>query len=151
MKKRLLLLCSFLLIVFLSFVALESRGPIDRDQHTYATVMRLSDIGLALELFRKEAGRYPTTNEGLDLLVSKNEKTQYLRLLPSDSWGRFFVYSETPGAVHPFVLYSTGRNGVNEDGNGDDIEYWKREEKLPAPTFLRRLIDWFRDKGAGSH
>jgi hypothetical protein len=40
----------------------------------------------------------------------------------TDAWGRPFLF-RAPGLVHPkgFDLYSTGPNGVDEGGDGDDI------------------------------
>lgn len=43
-----------------------------------------------------------------------------------DGWGRPFRYAY-PGEHNPafFDLYSVGPNGVDENGNGDDIGNWK--------------------------
>lgn len=43
--------------------------------------------------------------------------------VPEDGWGHDFVYERTPGAVHPYELYSYGSEG--EDGPEEDrISAW---------------------------
>ena len=76
----------------------------------------------AIELHKLEHGRYPTTEEGLPLLVAKG----LLKEVPIDRWGRPLNYrspSKRPGAA--FELWSFGADGT-EGGTGDnrDIGTW---------------------------
>lgn len=42
----------------------------------------------------------------------------FLRGIPSDPWGREYVYRAN---IHDFELYSVGLNGIDERGRGDDV------------------------------
>jgi general secretion pathway protein G len=78
----------------------------------------------ALEQYHKAYGRYPTTEEGLDPLVS----AQYLQPDPRDRWGRKYNYrfpSTRKGVA--FEVWTFGADGVagGSDEN-KDIGNWDR-------------------------
>ena len=91
-----------------------------------------SNIGLALKLYKLDNGRYPTTSQGLNALLSKpssspapkNWNGPYLETEPLDPWKVDYAY-KSPGAHNStsYDLYSIGPDGT--DGNGDDITNWK--------------------------
>lgn len=66
-----------------------------------------------LEKYKKDMGRYPTTNEGLNSLLTnpglKEWKGPYLRknLIPKDPWLTPYQY-QSPGVHGPYDLYSYG-------------------------------------------
>ncbi|HSC09286.1 MAG TPA: type II secretion system major pseudopilin GspG, partial [Steroidobacteraceae bacterium] len=76
----------------------------------------------ALHQYRLDMGRYPTTEQGLDVLLKKpaNESKwsgPYLtKAVPMDPWGRPYAY-RSPGERGDFDLYSYGRDG-RPGGNG---------------------------------
>src|SRR5271169_1053121 len=77
----------------------------------------------ALDQFRLDVGRYPTTQEGLNALVTNPgvEKWEgpYLKKgLPNDPWGRPYHYA-SPGSHGEFDIVSYGRDG-NPGGDGED-------------------------------
>ena len=78
----------------------------------------------ALDEFRLDNGRYPTTEEGLEALRKKPEGLPnwagpYLpKPIPKDPWGRPYVY-KSPGEHGEYDLYSLGRDG-QEGGEGED-------------------------------
>lgn len=85
-------------------------------------------ISLALDLFERDTGRYPTTDEGLAALVTNpgidGWKGPYLKNgLKPDPWGRAYVYalssatSETE--VAQYQLSSMGKDG--QQGTEDDV------------------------------
>jgi general secretion pathway protein G len=79
----------------------------------------------ALEAFRIDHGRYPTTDEGLAALL---ERPKYLwgGRVPVDPWGRPFLY-RSPGDRNPerFDLGSLGADGApGGDGIAADIGNW---------------------------
>ena len=81
----------------------------------------------ALELFRLDRTRYPTTEEGLEALVdppqSETAATRaegYVRRLPNDPWNRPYTYV-SPGERGTFDLYSLGADG-QEGGEGRDAD-----------------------------
>ena len=83
----------------------------------------------ALDTYRLEVGRYPTTEEGLDALLSKPANAArwngpYLqKAVPPDPWGRAYIY-RSPGASADFEIMSYGKDG-QPGGSGDaaDVSY----------------------------
>jgi general secretion pathway protein G len=90
----------------------------------------IRNIESALALFKTDTGRFPTTSEGLEALVTNPgikgyNSDRYLDKVPLDSWGNKYVYI-SPG-VHnkDYDLESYGKDG--EDGGTEDnadIESW---------------------------
>jgi len=84
----------------------------------------LSTIKTQLSVFEIDNGCYPTTSEGLKILVENpgnmpNWTHAYLDKIPMDQWGHLYIYRcpGTNGA--PFDIYSMGPDGI--DGTADDI------------------------------
>jgi general secretion pathway protein G len=80
----------------------------------------------ALDQFRLDVGRYPTSEEGLQALVAKpngegNWAGPYLKKgVPADPWGRPYVYQQ-PGTHGDFELQSYGKDG-RPGGTGEDAD-----------------------------
>lgn len=80
--------------------------------------------------FRIHMGRYPTTEEGLQALLTRpseeaeNWQGPYIRRLPNDPWGNPYQY-RFPGERNPdgFDLWSWGPDGRDSDAN---IGNWVR-------------------------
>ena len=88
------------------------------------------NIGLALDLFEVDNGRYPTSEEGLAALRTqpvgvKNWHGPYLKQEPIDPWGKPYRYLY-PGRNNPqdYDLFSPGPDGA--EGTSDDIGNWER-------------------------
>jgi general secretion pathway protein G len=85
----------------------------------------------ALKLYRLDNFRYPTTDEGLDALVTPPTDPNarwpeggYLDRLPRDPWDRPYVYLQ-PGNQGEYDVYSLGRDGQQGgDGLDGDIGNW---------------------------
>jgi general secretion pathway protein G len=81
-------------------------------------------LGQALDQFRLDIGRYPTTQEGLAALVTNPgietwEGSYLKKSLPNDPWGKPFMY-QVPGTHGTeYDLWSYGRDGV-AGGRGED-------------------------------
>ena len=83
-----------------------------------------------METFHLTTGRYPTSQEGLQVLIEnpptapiKNWRGPYLKKnkIPLDEWGNAFVY-EIPGQHKmEFDIYSLGADG-QPGGTGDDSD-----------------------------
>jgi len=93
----------------------------------------IRNIESALALFKTDTGRFPTTSEGLEAMVSDPgikgySADGYLNKVPLDPWGNKYVYI-SPG-VHnrDYDLESYGRDG-EDGGTADDadIESWNLE------------------------
>ncbi len=88
-------------------------------------------FGSALDQFRLDTGRYPTSAEGLEALKTKPgglEKWDgpYLKKdIPKDPWGHQFVYT-SPGANNDYDIISLGADGAQGgEGENQDIVSWK--------------------------
>jgi len=81
-------------------------------------------LGLALDMFEQDVGRYPTDEEGLDSLESDpgvaNWNGPYLKKgLKPDPWGSDYVYAIDESDSSGYSLRSAGPDG--QEGTEDDI------------------------------
>ncbi len=99
---------------------------------TNATYAQIELFGTALDSYRLDVGKYPTSAEGLDALISQGSgggewNGPYLRKneIPLDSWGNPYMY-ESPGKNGDYDLYSYGADKT-EGGEGEnrDVMSWK--------------------------
>lgn len=80
----------------------------------------------ALEQYQLDLRRYPSTEQGLEALVTKpaseaNWRGPYLKkAIPHDPWGRRYVY-RVPGEKDDFDLLSYGKDG-QPGGSGEDAD-----------------------------
>jgi len=89
-------------------------------------------FGTALDAYRLDVGRYPTTEEGLDALIRKPASADrwdgpYLRkeLIPTDPWKKPYMY-KSPGDHGAYDILSYGADGVpGGEGNNRDIGSWE--------------------------
>ena len=88
----------------------------------------LQSIGTSLMQYEAMNGFYPTTEQGLQALVSQPEGEprparwrQFYDRVPKDPWGTVYIY-RCPGIKHPdkYDLYSAGPNRIDDNGTGDD-------------------------------
>jgi general secretion pathway protein G len=103
----------------------------NRSQQARETAARadISSISTTISAFEIDNGRYPTSEEGLQALLSApagltNWRGPYLeRGMPKDPWGNAYIY-RYPGQRNPdgYDLYSLGPDG--REGN-DDIGNWE--------------------------
>lgn len=88
-----------------------------------AAKIEIEQISQALDLFKLELGRYPSTQEGLQALISappgtSNWNGPYWKKssVPKDPWGNEYKYS-APGQSGPYDITSLGADG-KEGGDG---------------------------------
>jgi general secretion pathway protein G len=80
----------------------------------------------ALDQYRLDTRRYPSSEEGLQALVNRpaselNWNGPYLKkTVPNDPWGKPYVY-RTPGQKSDYELFSYGRDG-KQGGVGEDAD-----------------------------
>nr|WP_201443343.1 type II secretion system major pseudopilin GspG [Marinobacter nitratireducens] len=121
--------------LLVAIVAPNIMGRSDQAKVTVAET-QLSNIANALDLYRLDNSHYPSTQQGLEALVSKPSGSPeprnwnpdgYLKSVPEDPWGAQYQYV-SPGVEGPYDLYSYGSDGV-EGGDGDaaDISVWNTE------------------------
>lgn len=97
---------------------------------TQVAKVQIQNLAAALELFRLDTGRLPTTDEGLVALVTRPKSLEiwngpYVRgsKLPVDPWGRMFVY-RTPGQSSEFDLLTMGAdNQPGGTGENSDVSF----------------------------
>lgn len=108
------------------FVAPRYFAQVGKSQVKMARA-QLDALDKALDQFRIDVGRYPSTEEGLQALVSRpnneaNWAGPYLKkAVPLDPWGHPYLYElpSTHGA--DFDLTSYGRDG-RPGGSGEDAD-----------------------------
>jgi general secretion pathway protein G len=78
----------------------------------------------ALDNFRLDVGRYPTSEEGLQALLTQSSSSSkwngpYLKKsVPKDPWGNAYLY-KSPGSKGEFEITSYGKDGQS-GGAGDN-------------------------------
>jgi len=103
-----------------------------RSQQSRITAARteIAHMGLSLDMFEIDVGRYPTTEEGLSALVEPPASVTgwngpYITGsgVPDDPWGALYIY-KCPGQhnVDSYDICAKGPDG--QDGGGDDIDNW---------------------------
>lgn len=88
-------------------------------------------LGVALDSYRLDNGRYPTTEQGLAALRERpgreptpvNWRGPYLRKeVPLDPWGRPYIYeAESSPTAGGYVLQTLGQDG-KPGGDGEDMD-----------------------------
>lgn len=98
-----------------------------------AKVARAQIEGLvkALDIYRLEVGRYPSTEQGLTALTNAPSDEPrwagpYLQKgVPQDPWGRAYVY-RSPGENGDFDLLTLGKDGQpGGDGENAEVTSWQ--------------------------
>jgi general secretion pathway protein G len=86
---------------------------------------QIDSLGKALDQYRLDVGDYPSTEEGLDALVTKPQNEPrwsgpYLKkAVPLDPWDRPYVY-RSPGEHGDYDLYTLGKSG-QPGGTGENV------------------------------
>ena len=97
-----------------------------------AAKIEIGQISQTLDLYKLEIGRYPTTQEGLQALISApagvtNWNGPYWKksTVPKDPWGNEYKYA-SPAQNAPYEISSLGADG-KEGGEGPnkDILSWQ--------------------------
>ena len=88
-------------------------------------------FGTALDAFRLDTGRYPTTEEGLKALrempsgVNGWQGPYLPKEIPNDPWSRQYIY-RCPGDHGEYDIISYGADGVEGgEGENQDVVSWK--------------------------
>lgn len=95
-------------------------------------ILQIEELSSALDVYRLEVGRYPSSDEGLTALVENPGGVDqwngpYLRksTIRKDPWGNEYSYV-APGEHGDFDLYSLGAdNSDGGEGENRDILGWE--------------------------
>ena len=99
---------------------MEQRGV----AREYQAKAEIRNISQSVEMYNADNGNYPTTEQGLQILMNNEHGQKYLEKMPNDPWGRPYHY-RYPGVNNPssYDLWSDGKDGI--EGTPDDIANWK--------------------------
>jgi len=126
-----LLVVIVIIALLSSLVAPKFFGKLDNAKvKTAYTQMQM--LSQALDSFRLDVGRYPTTEEGLKTLWVKDSNVKnwdgpYLpKPVKEDPWGNSYHYKKPGKNGNEYDLYSFGSDG-KEGGSDDakDISVWE--------------------------
>ncbi len=118
--------------ILMSYVGPKVFGRVSqaRTQKVFAD---FRTIETALKIYRLDNYSYPSTEQGLQSLVSRpsggggrNWKAGgYLDRLPKDPWGRNYSYRK-PGQKGPFDIQTLGADGAaGGEGEDSDLGNWQ--------------------------
>ena len=119
-----------ILAILAAFVAPKVTGRVGDAQITKAK-QDIRAMETSLNLYKLDNFAYPTTDQGLEALVTKPSGSpepknwkKYMDRLPKDPWGEPYRYA-FPGAKGEFDLYSLGADGQpGGEGENGDIGNW---------------------------
>ncbi len=96
-----------------------------------AAKVQIEMFGTALDAFRLDVGRYPTTEEGLKALrekpsgIDKWEGPYLPKEIPEDPWGNAYAY-RSPSEHGDFEIVSYGLDKAEGgEGENQDVVSWK--------------------------
>lgn len=113
----------FILGLLVTLVAPKIIGRTDEARRTKA-LADIKGIEEALQLFKLDNGFYPTTDQGIQALVTRPSNAKnynaegYLDKLPVDPWGNSYAYF---GDGQNYIIKSYGADG-QEGGEGKNAD-----------------------------
>ncbi|MEM1090621.1 MAG: type II secretion system major pseudopilin GspG [Pseudomonadota bacterium] len=123
------------IIGILSSVVVLNLGGVTDDARRQAALTDIRTLEQALEIYKLNNTFYPSTQQGLQALVSapggypepRNYKQGgYLKRLPKDPWGNDYGYAN-PGSRSAIDIYSLGADGQpGGEGLAADIGNWQQ-------------------------
>jgi len=111
--------------LLVGYVAPRYFGQIGKSEVTTAKA-QIDALDKALDQYRLDTGRYPTTELGLNALIQRPQDEPkwngpYLKkAVPLDPWGRAYVY-RAPGEKGDFDILSLGKDG-QPGGSGENAD-----------------------------
>lgn len=130
-----------IIAILLALIVPRYFGKITKAQRTAASA-DIKTLSMAIDAFRFDMGKYPTTEEGLEALTKQPSGTEkkwagpYLKTDAvdfdlNDPWDNPYVYI-CPGKHNrdSYDLVSFGADGIEGgEGENEDIVNWRVEEK----------------------
>lgn len=102
-------------------VAVRTRGYLISSKQNAARA-EIANIVKAIETFYADQGRYPTTDEGLEILAQGTDSWPdgFLNRVPRDPWKNRYEYV-SPGSSSPYEVICLGADH-REGGAGEDLD-----------------------------
>ncbi len=103
-------------------VAVRTRGYLISSKQNAAKA-EIANIVKAIETFYADQGRYPTTDEGLEVLAEGTDTWPdgFLNKVPRDPWKNSYEYV-SPGTTEPYEVLCLGADG-REGGEGENRDF----------------------------
>ncbi|MGI9470655.1 MAG: type II secretion system major pseudopilin GspG [Rubripirellula sp.] len=103
-------------------VAVRTRGYLVSSKQNAAKT-EIANIVKAVETFYADQGRYPTTDEGIEILARGTDSWPdgFLNKVPLDPWKNAYEYI-SPGSTQPYEVISLGADG-REGGDGENKDF----------------------------
>jgi general secretion pathway protein G len=112
-----------IIAILTALVAPRFLGKVDQSRQVDAQA-QIGLLGQALDIYRLEKGKYPSSEDGLEAIQPYLKKE-----IPKDPWGNDYKY-KFPGDHGEYDLISYGAdNAEGGEGNDLDIVSWKNIEK----------------------
>jgi len=118
-----------IIVLLASLVAPKLFPEPDKGRQPAAKV-RLELFDQALDQFRLDVGRYPTAQEGLNVLIANSgiekwDEPYPKKRLPKDPWDKPYIY-QSSGTHNEYDLFYYGMGGVpGGEGEDKDIVSWE--------------------------
>lgn len=123
-----LMLVVIIIGALIAMVMPRLTGRTEQARATAAQADISANIATALKLYELDNGSFPSSDEGLNALLTKPASASgwrgpYIEKKPVDPWGREYKY-KCPGEHRPadYDLYSLGKDGVEST---DDVKNWE--------------------------
>ncbi len=137
--RSILIILALLLLLLLSGIRIYP-SPFQCDRiklKQNAAKTQIVNFKTALEMYHKDNGAYPTTEQGPQALVEKPSippepknynPDGYLAGIPLDPWGNEYIY-HSPDVYGMYSIISYGADGVSGgEGEDRDVECWRLSE-----------------------
>jgi len=125
------------IIAILSIVAIPRLMDLPQKARIQAAKMQIKNFETALVLYSNDNSIYPSTEQGLQALVSRPDsepqpmnynESGYLntKTLPKDPWGRDYIYACPGTHGNDYEIMSYGADGQEGgEGKNADITSWE--------------------------
>jgi len=124
-----LLVVMVILGMLAALVGPQIFGKVGKGKQSAART-QIEMLGQALDSYRLDTGKYPTTSEGLNALAT-NPGAQgwsgpYLKkAVPNDPWQKPYQY-QSPGSHGDYDLFTYGADGAaGGEGENKDVNSWE--------------------------
>ena len=124
-----LLVVMVILGMLAALVGPQIFGKVGKGKQSAART-QIEMLGQALDSYRLDTGKYPTTSEGLNALSTspgaQGWSGPYLKkAVPNDPWQKPYQY-QSPGSHGDYDLYSYGADGAaGGEGENKDVNSWE--------------------------
>lgn len=81
------------------------------------------EIAKSVELYKLQAGSYPSTAQGLDVLANPPRGKPLMERVPRDPWGEDYIFL-IPGQKNPSKFDVKSKGPDRQEGSEDDIGNW---------------------------